>query len=102
MTAYPFAPMLTLGEFVRIVTTKYDGVLKESTITGPKGTASVRRLIRHVSSLHIADLPGISDNTMLSWTVIRSLCNRLDIPVAEFGLELEDEDYEVKESEDET
>lgn len=89
--AYPFMKMVQLGEFKEKAVSKFgctiqtlpfglvgfDGQTKFEVLTSKNGT-------------HSAVLPSnLNDDEAMTLSVLRSLCNRLDIDVKEFGLHLE-------------
>ena len=90
--AYPFAPALTLAEFIQRASTEFAAQVITPVIDliGPRGSVKVRYLMRKVDGeTLVAAIPSdIADTTMLVPTVIRSLCAQLKIPLVPFGFTL--------------
>ncbi len=80
-------PMLTLREFIEKVSSDHGVEFKEreEPITGPRGDVILRYLQR---DSRIVPLVDIDEGEVLTPTVLRSLCQQLDIPCEEFGFEL--------------
>ena len=88
--AYPFQPALTLGEFVARAVAEFGCALEVAARdpVGPRGPTRIRYLQRGSSSFVV--LPGtMTDDDVLTPTVLRSLCERLGIPASAFGLTLD-------------
>ena len=86
--AYPFAPMPTLGGFVDRVTSFYEAeVMDIDGISGPRGKANVRSLVRtgKDGKKKIAVIPNLKDDEFLIPSALRSLCVQLDLPLKDFG-----------------
>jgi hypothetical protein len=88
---YPFTPMPTLGEFiVRLTSDEYKAKIRKikSTLIGPRGEANIEFLIRtgEDGKIKIAIVPNLRQDEHLTPSILRSLCNQLDIPPADFGL----------------
>ena len=90
--AYPFAPMVTLGEFIARAMNDYKAKKKriKADLNGPRGKATVEFLSRigKDGETKIAVIPDTRKDEHLTPTILRSLCNQLDIPPIDFGLSL--------------
>lgn len=83
--------MPTLGEFiVRLTSDEYKAKIRKikSTLIGPRGEANIEFLIRtgEDGKIKIAIVPNLRQDEHLTPSILRSLCNQLDIPPADFGL----------------
>jgi len=95
--AYPFAPMPTLGDFIKNSIDKYDAKLRQSKISleGPDGSHYPKFLICvHDNNQYHAVLPDLDDDEVLNSHILRKLCLRLGIPLEDYGLILTDEGWE--------
>lgn len=90
--AYPFAPLLTLSEFAKRLHDEFDCELKESeeALTRDGGrSAPIRYFERKTDEGTLqAVIDQLNDDDMVQFSVLRSLCARLRIPVEPFGLDL--------------
>ena len=89
MPAYPFAQMPSLGEFVERAQEAYECQLRRSVMhaKGPGGEGHLSVL--HRPGVNSVVLPDVAEDVRLSLHTLRSLCARLNIPPAEFGLDLD-------------
>jgi hypothetical protein len=88
---YPFTQMPTLGEFIaRVTSDEYKAKIKKikTTLIGPRGNANIEFLIRtgKDGKAKIAIIPCIREDEHLNPSILRSLCNQLDISPVDFGL----------------
>ena len=85
---YPFGPALTIEAFIALVTERY-GVERRSGVTliGSRGTAVVEYLVQRVKgrTFDVA-LPNVT-GPLRPW-VLGQLCEKLDIPLEDFDLDL--------------
>ena len=84
--AYPFAPMPTLDEFIQQASAKY-GVQVKSAPISPAGRYLVRTLRGGKRVAFIP--PRLQGTDRLVPTQLRSFCEQLKIPPADFGLILD-------------
>ena len=86
--AYPFGPMPTLKEFIKVAVEEFGAQLSESghAVLGPRGASVPRYLERKVEGgfCHVT-LPNLSENDILTPPVISYLCQSLQIPSSRFG-----------------
>lgn len=89
---YPFAPSLTYGEFKARLGSEFGCTFEklEGRIVDQDGDEhDVYYFSRDVSGeIFTASAPDLSNDTMLLFSVIRSICARLRIPPESFGLDL--------------
>lgn len=88
---YPFTPMPTLGEFIaRVTSDEHKAKIRKikSTLSGPRGKTNIEFLMRtgKGGKVKIAIIPNLRKDEHLTPSILRSLCNQLDIPSADFGL----------------
>lgn len=90
--AYPFAKVPLYGEFKQRLEKEFGcKYLKaEGTLVGPdKREHAVYYFERILKDKTLrASAPDLNDKDYILWTVIRSLCARLEIDPAAFGLDL--------------
>lgn len=93
MASYPFAPTPTLAQFLERARAEFGVEVKELTGTfeSPSGHDVGRAyLVREVDGKkYVASLPALEAGDRLLHHPLRSLCIRLGIPPAEFGLTLD-------------
>ena len=89
--AYPFLKLPTLGEFLDIAISKHGAKEnKTAKVQGLHGQTEIRYLIRECSNgkKALAVIPDIKNEERLTPSVLRSLCNCLEISLKEFGFDL--------------
>jgi hypothetical protein len=90
--AYPFAKVPRYGELKRRFEKEFDCVhLKaEGTLKDSQGNEHVVYYFERVvgGKTLQANTPDLKDDERVLWSVVRSLCARLDIDPAAFGLDL--------------
>ena len=93
--AYPFAQWPTLDEFINQVSARY-GVQRDTgslSIAGPLGSTQIDRLWRNIGGRIVeALLQNFPSQQRLTPSTLRALCNKLEIPLDDFGLTLQDID----------
>lgn len=92
--AYPFAQMPTLGQFVRRACSDYGCTHEKGSVTlfGPDGESRVSALSREENGERkVVVLPFLDDGERLTPHLLRSLCRRLGLPLADFGLVLSED-----------
>jgi hypothetical protein len=89
--AYPFTSFPKLSDFINRVTEEFEVELvdaKGKTI-GPRGIVRMRYFVRdHGGKKLRVPIPDFPEEERLAPTQLRQLCNRLEIPLSEFGFEL--------------
>ena len=81
--AYPFIQLPTWGDFLSMAQIKFGVQIKTVQAT------SDHCLLRETKQeKHLASMPRLALDDHLQFEVIRSLCNQLDIPEKEFGVEI--------------
>ena len=90
--AYPFAPLLTLAQFAKRLHDEFDCELKETEeeLTRDGGrSVPIRYFERKTDEGTLqAVIDHLNDDDLVQFSVLRSLCARLRIPVEPFGLDL--------------
>jgi hypothetical protein len=90
--AYPFAPTPTYGEFKARLQAEFDCKLLKlyGKLIDPGGQErSVYYFARTVNGQEIrVAAPDLTDDTTILFSVMRSICTRLNIPASAFGLDL--------------
>lgn len=74
----------TLHEFISICKRRHRCKLESLPITGPRGEAQGRCLLRTTGAPRGAVMPAIHGDEVLTYDVLESLCHRLDIPPERF------------------
>lgn len=93
MAAYPFVQMPTLGEWIHRACDEYGCTLQEGVVTvqGPDGISHPSVLSRETANKTFSVVvPYLSHEDRLAPHMLRNLCTRLDLPLSDFGLILED------------
>ena len=80
MTPYPFFPMLSVQDFVDRACNKYECKVVEYN----EDSLLVRGEL-------IVVIPNIEDGSFMPPDLLRNLCDRLEIPQADFGFTLRDD-----------
>ena len=81
--AYPFIQLPTWGDFLPMAQAKFGVQIKTVQAT------SDHYLLRETElEKRIASMPSLASGDHLQFEVIHSLCNQLDIPEKEFGVEI--------------
>lgn len=97
--AYPFGPLPTLREFIKVAIEEYDVQVSESgyAVLGPKGASVPKYLEREVDSgfCHVP-LPNLSEEDRLTPPVLSYLCISLQIPTERFGFILGPSGFEER------
>jgi hypothetical protein len=90
--AYPFAPTPTYREFKARLQSEFDCkfVKLEGELIDPQGRKRpVYYFERFVNGKPVrVAAPDLTDDTCILFSVMRSVCTRLDIPASAFGLNL--------------
>ena len=93
----------SLGEFIKICKDKHGAeiVMLNREIQGKFGKRKVCALERSVGNTpcHVA-LPDHDVDVLLSVHIIRHMCNRLQIPTSEFGIEFNADTGEIESIDD--
>lgn len=88
--------MPTLDEFIRRARGNFGCRYEPDAVTllGPDGESRVSMLSRGENGeRHIAILPQLAGEERLTPHVLRSICARLEIPLAEFGFDLTEDGF---------
>ena len=89
--AYPFAQLLTLPDFAERLRAEFDCELKETEeplVREGGRSIPIRYFERTTEEGTFQAVVDLNDDDMVQFTVLRSLCAQLRIPVEAFGLEL--------------
>lgn len=92
--AYPFVQMPTIDEFINRARADYGCTFRPGAITlfGPDGKSQLSTLSCEVDDeTRSVALPFGGHGKRLTPHVLRSLCDRLGIPLEDFGLALSDD-----------
>jgi len=81
--AYPFIQLPNWGDLLRMAQTKFGVQIKTV-----QGTSDHYLLRETEKEKYLASIPKLGLGDRLQFEVIRSLCNQLDIPEKEFGVEI--------------
>ena len=81
--AYPFIQLPTWGDFLSMAQTKFGVQIKTV-----QGTSDSYLLRETEKEKRVASMPRLGLGDRLQLEVIRFLCNQLDIPEKEFGVEI--------------
>lgn len=89
--AYPFVPLLTLSEFAKKLHSEFDCELKQTDepLTRDGGrSVPIRYFERKTAEGTFQVVVDLNDNDLVQFSVLRSLCAQLRVPVEAFGLDL--------------
>ena len=89
--SYPFAQLLTLADFAERLRVEFDCELKETEeplVREGGRSIPIRYFERTTDEWTFQAVVDLNDDDMVQFTVLRSLCAQLRIPVEAFGLEL--------------
>jgi len=76
----------TLDEFIRRCTEEHDCVLLKMDLMGPRGPEVSEYLVRSNGHARQCPLPRIDRSIPLPSSMLWSMCNRLGLSCADFGL----------------
>jgi hypothetical protein len=83
--AYPFIQWPTLADFLRVAQAKYNVQIKTVTASKPE-----QYLLRETDKdKFTAPVPNLNLTDRLDPDLLRSLCGQLDIPLSEFGINMQ-------------
>jgi hypothetical protein len=81
--AYPFIQLPTLGDFLPMAQTKFGVRVKMV-----QGTSDHYLSRDTEKGKRLASMPKLALGDRLQFELLRSLCNQLDIPEKEFGVDI--------------